>query len=275
MPRSSLPTALRSSIARIAEAASSREYTEPSGGSIAPGSISGMRSRHCWPTNPGLMCQNSFEAAPMTVVLVSSSRSALTVGISRPVKPMTMKRPSVASERSESVKRSPPTGSTTMSAPRPRSTGGPRRGSRRSVGPRARPRLGRHPPRPGWTGRRGLARRDRRPAGSQPSPHRRRHRAPEPSRPRPVGRGGAGRSQRSGSSTGSPPPCRRARHQEREDHAGVDGDRLREATGDGHGGHPVAGSHEATRTVPLPHCGDGGWDAPTSRCPSPPSDTGS
>src|SRR3712207_4296546 len=83
MPRSSLPTALRSSIARIAEAASSREYTEPSGGSLAQGSISGMRSRHCWPTNPGLMCQNSFEAAPMTVVLVSSNRSALTVGISR------------------------------------------------------------------------------------------------------------------------------------------------------------------------------------------------
>src|SRR4029078_4150365 len=41
------------------------------------------------------------------------------VGISPPVKPMTSSRPPWARERSESVNRSPPTGSTTMSTPRP------------------------------------------------------------------------------------------------------------------------------------------------------------
>ena len=52
-------------------------------------------------------------------MLFSSSRLTFTVGISPPVKPMTSRRPPGASERSESVNRSPPTGSTTMSTPRP------------------------------------------------------------------------------------------------------------------------------------------------------------
>lgn len=55
----------------------------------------------------------------MTMVLVSRSRFTLTDGISRPVNPMTISRPSVARQRSESVKRSPPTGSMTTSTPTP------------------------------------------------------------------------------------------------------------------------------------------------------------
>ncbi|CKS59533.1 Uncharacterised protein [Mycobacterium tuberculosis] len=52
-------------------------------------------------------------------MLLSRRRFTFTVGISPPVKPMTNSRPPAASERSESVNRSPPTGSTTMSTPRP------------------------------------------------------------------------------------------------------------------------------------------------------------
>ncbi len=52
-------------------------------------------------------------------MLLSSKRFTFTVGISPPVKPITSSRPPGASERSESVNRSPPTGSTTMSTPRP------------------------------------------------------------------------------------------------------------------------------------------------------------
>jgi hypothetical protein len=47
MRMSSLPAALRWSMARSAAAASSKAYTEPMGGSIDPDSISGTRSRHC------------------------------------------------------------------------------------------------------------------------------------------------------------------------------------------------------------------------------------
>ena len=52
-------------------------------------------------------------------MLLSSKRFTLTVGISPPVKPTTSSRPAGASERSESVNRSPPTGSITMSTPLP------------------------------------------------------------------------------------------------------------------------------------------------------------
>ena len=59
------------------------------------------------------------QPTPTASTLLSSSRFTFTVGISPPVNPMTSSRPPGASERSESVNRSPPTGSTTMSTPRP------------------------------------------------------------------------------------------------------------------------------------------------------------
>ncbi len=59
------------------------------------------------------------QPTPTASTLLSSSRFTLTVGISPPVNPITSSRPPGASERSESVNRSPPTGSTTMSTPRP------------------------------------------------------------------------------------------------------------------------------------------------------------
>ena len=59
------------------------------------------------------------QPAPITSVLLSSSRLTFTSGIEPPVKPTTTTRPPSRSERRLSVKRSPPTGSRTRSTPPP------------------------------------------------------------------------------------------------------------------------------------------------------------
>ena len=52
-------------------------------------------------------------------MLLSNNRLTFTVGISPPVNPTTSSRPAGARLRNESVNRSPPTGSITMSTPLP------------------------------------------------------------------------------------------------------------------------------------------------------------
>src|SRR6202035_4563721 len=74
---------------------------------------------HCSASASGCVAVQAPQPTPTTSTLLSSSRFTLTVGISPPVKPITSSRPPGASERSESVNRSPPTGSTTTSTPRP------------------------------------------------------------------------------------------------------------------------------------------------------------
>lgn len=114
-----LPAARRWSIIRIADPVCSIENCAPMTGSRTPDFSSGISSLHCHRGISGSWFHSSLVAAPMTVVLVRSKRLVLTTGISPPAKPTTSNRPSRASERSESVNRSPPTGSTITSTPRP------------------------------------------------------------------------------------------------------------------------------------------------------------
>jgi hypothetical protein len=55
----------------------------------------------------------------MTLTLRSSNRLTLTVGMPPAAKPITNNLPSIARTRIASSKTGPPTGSTTMSTPRP------------------------------------------------------------------------------------------------------------------------------------------------------------
>ncbi len=75
-----------------------------------------------WPISAvfaGLLITYAPQPAPTTSVLLSSSRLTRTSGIEPPVNPTTTTRPPSLSERRLSVKRSPPTGSSTMSTPPP------------------------------------------------------------------------------------------------------------------------------------------------------------
>ena len=81
--------------------------------------MSSIIESHCRRMKPERLEAYAPQPAPTTEMLFSSSRLTLTVGMSPAVKPTTARRPSSPRERSESVNRSPPTGSTTTSTPAP------------------------------------------------------------------------------------------------------------------------------------------------------------
>ena len=86
-------------------------------GRTKPASISFWSSAPIWRVTSGFGITYAPQPAPITSVLFKSRRLTFTSGIAPPVKPTTTTLPSSFSERRLSVKRSPPTGSSTTSAP--------------------------------------------------------------------------------------------------------------------------------------------------------------